>query len=409
MQSTLNQTNPDAWAQLAPLLDDAMAELSETDRTVLVLRYFENQTARETAASLRMEEDTVQKRATRALEKLRKFFTRRGVALSAAAIAGAVSANSVQAAPAGLAVKISLVAAKGAMASGSTLALVKGAWNLMMWGKVKMAAVIGSALLLTASTTIIILDQSNPSRMDAFLPDANLTHFRTAPPMAVVQPTHVLEAHGAPTITMGRKENEKLIGRDISFKLMFSTAYGIDWPHLLFLTDAPTNNYDYLVTETNRAHERLQAEIKKVTGYAGRKEVRPVEVYLLKANPEAPTKLRGSNERYTRYAKSDPAGYGKGSTIYHGNYNSYPTLPALIADLEYRFGKPVLDRTGMTNHSGLVVDWDFNRIHIPKGYFFAQAMREHNETLKQALHDQLGLELVPSREPVEVLVVEKVK
>ena len=29
--------------------------------------------------------------------------------------------------------------------------------------------------------------------------------------------------------------------------------------------------------------------------------------------------------------------------------------------------------------------------------------------LKQALLDQLGLELVPSREPIEMLVVEKVK
>ena len=34
----------------------------------------------------------------------------------------------------------------------------------------------------------------------------------------------------------------------------------------------------------------------------------------------------------------------------------------------------------------------------------------HNfENLKQSLLDQLGLELVPSREPIEVLVVEKAK
>ena len=29
--------------------------------------------------------------------------------------------------------------------------------------------------------------------------------------------------------------------------------------------------------------------------------------------------------------------------------------------------------------------------------------------MKQALHDQLGLDLVPSREPIEMLVVRKAK
>ncbi|MEI9866134.1 MAG: sigma-70 family RNA polymerase sigma factor [Limisphaerales bacterium] len=66
MQSTLNEPENEAWTQLAPLLDDAMAELGEADRTALVLRYFENKSAREIAAALRMEESTAQKRVARA-------------------------------------------------------------------------------------------------------------------------------------------------------------------------------------------------------------------------------------------------------------------------------------------------------------------------------------------------------
>jgi RNA polymerase sigma factor (sigma-70 family) len=62
MQSTLNQPNADVWTQLAPLLDEAMNELGETDRTPLVPRYFENKSAREIAAALRMEENAAQKR-----------------------------------------------------------------------------------------------------------------------------------------------------------------------------------------------------------------------------------------------------------------------------------------------------------------------------------------------------------
>ena len=51
--------------EIQRLLDDALAELGEADRTVLVLRFFENKTAREIAEALRMEEGAAQKRVTR--------------------------------------------------------------------------------------------------------------------------------------------------------------------------------------------------------------------------------------------------------------------------------------------------------------------------------------------------------
>ncbi len=71
-------------------------------------------------------EDAAKKRVSRALEKLRKFFTKRGVVLTTASIAGAISANSVQAAPATLTKSVTAMAmAKGATASGSTVTLIK--------------------------------------------------------------------------------------------------------------------------------------------------------------------------------------------------------------------------------------------------------------------------------------------
>ena len=95
-----------------------MGRLGEKDRNAIVLRFFENKNLREVGAALGASEDAAKMRVNRALEKLRKFFTKRGVTLSAAAIAGAVSANSVQAAPAALAKTISAVAvAKGAAAA----------------------------------------------------------------------------------------------------------------------------------------------------------------------------------------------------------------------------------------------------------------------------------------------------
>src|SRR5882724_11925735 len=142
MQSTLNEFESEAWPQIAPVLDDVMMRLGERDRNAIVLRFFENKNLREVGAAIGASEDAAKMRVNRALEKLRKIFGKRGVTFSAAAIAGAVSTNSVQAAPVGLAKTISAVAiAKGAAAGGSTLTLVKGALKIMAWTKMKTAVI----------------------------------------------------------------------------------------------------------------------------------------------------------------------------------------------------------------------------------------------------------------------------
>ena len=90
----------ETWNQIAPLLDGALEKLGQKDHDALVLRFFENKNFSEVGAALGASEDAAKMRVNRALEKLRKFFTKRGVTLSSVAIAGAVSTNSVQAAPA---------------------------------------------------------------------------------------------------------------------------------------------------------------------------------------------------------------------------------------------------------------------------------------------------------------------
>jgi RNA polymerase sigma factor (sigma-70 family) len=94
------------WQQLAPHLEAAMSQLAERDRTLLLLRFYENKSGPETAALLGIGEAAAQKGTARALEKLRKVFGKRGITLSAAGIAGADSANAVQSAPASLAAAI---------------------------------------------------------------------------------------------------------------------------------------------------------------------------------------------------------------------------------------------------------------------------------------------------------------
>jgi RNA polymerase sigma factor (sigma-70 family) len=167
MQSALtdNAATDADWRLLAPYLEAAMSQLGTGDRTLLALRFYENKSGQEAAALLGIKEAAAHKRTARALEKLRKFFTRRGVVLSAAAIAGAVSANSVQAAPVALAKSVTAVAiAKGAAASGSTLPLVKGALKIMAWTKAKTVIAVSAWVLLTVGTVtpIMIYNQAKP-------------------------------------------------------------------------------------------------------------------------------------------------------------------------------------------------------------------------------------------------------
>jgi RNA polymerase sigma factor (sigma-70 family) len=99
------------WSLIEGLLDEGMDALDETDRSVIVLRYFENKSLREVGATLGTSDDAAQKRVSRAVERLREFFTKRGVIVGASGLAVGISANAVQAAPAGLAAAISTAAA----------------------------------------------------------------------------------------------------------------------------------------------------------------------------------------------------------------------------------------------------------------------------------------------------------
>jgi hypothetical protein len=159
MESTLNEIKTDAaWQQMAPMLEEAMLRLGQTDRDALVLRFFEGRSLNEVGSALGASEDAAKKRVNRAVEKLRGFFTRRGVVLPATVFMAAISANSVQAAPAALATAITAIGvAKGASASGSTLTLIKGALKIMAWTKAKTAIVVGVAVILATVTTSFTL------------------------------------------------------------------------------------------------------------------------------------------------------------------------------------------------------------------------------------------------------------
>ena len=142
----MNEPAHDPWPAIAPVLDDAMAALSGSDRTALVLRYFENQDLRTVGHTLGLSDDAAQKRVARALERLRSLLTRRGAVISTAALATVLGNEAASAAiPPGLAATLSVTALTAAPAA-ATAAATGLSWKTLTlhslyFMKIKQAAI----------------------------------------------------------------------------------------------------------------------------------------------------------------------------------------------------------------------------------------------------------------------------
>src|SRR2546430_4411706 len=138
MNELLSAGSDVSWEHIAPHLDAALDGLSEPDRDALLLRYFERKSAREIAEILGTSEDAAQKRVSRAVERLRDFFAKRGVTVGASGLVVVVSANAVQAAPVGLAVTLSTA---GALV-GTTIATTLENIAMTATQKILVAAIV---------------------------------------------------------------------------------------------------------------------------------------------------------------------------------------------------------------------------------------------------------------------------
>jgi RNA polymerase sigma factor (sigma-70 family) len=151
--------NPDTapdWEHLRPLLDDAMSGLSEPEYDALVLRFFQNQDFRSVGEAIGVSDDTAQKRVARALEKLREVLAHRGFGSTVAILSSVVSANAVQAAPAGLSSSIAAAALAGAAVTTSTAIVAAKTIALTTFQK----ALIAGAFIAVAGAGIFAARQA---------------------------------------------------------------------------------------------------------------------------------------------------------------------------------------------------------------------------------------------------------
>jgi len=119
-EAVMLKTNeePDRWAEVAPLLDEAVGNLDEADRSAVLLRFFERRPLAEVGGALGISEEAARKRVSRAVEKLRSQLEQKGIATTSTGIAAVLLAHAAEAVPTALTASVASAATATAAATG---------------------------------------------------------------------------------------------------------------------------------------------------------------------------------------------------------------------------------------------------------------------------------------------------
>jgi uncharacterized protein (TIGR03435 family) len=192
-------------------------------------------------------------------------------------------------------------------------------------------------------------------------------------------------ANGGGGVWVGSRMSVK----NYSVSDLIDNAYGFGYTRTVFVADMPPDRYDVMATVPGGSDELLKNELKKRYGLTAHSEMRGADVLLLKVqnpNPPGLKPHRGDDGNSSSWMGGD----GK-ITIQNQK------LSGFIGTIDSRVGVPVLDETGLTGNCDLHLQWKREPGESDKAAFV------------RALREQLGFELVPSRKPIKMLIVEKAK
>ncbi len=179
--------------------------------------------------------------------------------------------------------------------------------------------------------------------------------------------------------------NGKMLGMARSLNNLFAQAYDASKYRTVFGIKMPEDRYDFIANlpEDNRA--ALRREIERQFNLTAKTEKRKTDVLLLTVKNRNVRGLRSSTN-------NSPVNNNNGAGFY---LDTNVPLSNLAGFLENYFEIPVVDRTGLAGRFDISIRW-------------GAGDWEHRNTdaLKKVILEELGLELVPSREEIDMLVVE---
>jgi len=134
------------WEEISPKLDEALNQLSDDDRQVLLLRFFNRHSMREVGLALGVSEDAAKMRVSRAVNRLRTQLNV-GAACTAAVLAALLAERSAEAAPGPLITRLSALKLPAVVGVSGVLA------SCLRVGLGKLA--IGAATLVLVSAVTV--------------------------------------------------------------------------------------------------------------------------------------------------------------------------------------------------------------------------------------------------------------
>jgi uncharacterized protein (TIGR03435 family) len=213
--------------------------------------------------------------------------------------------------------------------------------------------------------------------------ELNSRTLESLPPSAfILRPTQ-FSRNGGGVWTGGRR-----LLRGGSIQTLIANAYDSSELRMVLPADVPADRFDFLSTMSGDWKPELRDQIKKRFGLVAHKETREVEVFRLRVNNPNPSHLKKHN-------RPDDSSSWTGATQSMEIKNQ--SLDGFVGSIESNMGQPILDETGLSGNYDLQLNWR------------SKPGESVTDAFRRALLEQLGLELVPDRAPIEVLVVEKVR
>jgi len=264
----------------------------------------------------------------------------------------------------------------------------------------KTAAAMGAGLLLvggiTGTLAFVKWEEADASRVasngDAEAwrhPTNSFAMIEQAAPQVRILPTKFPNSFNN---LKGNASGLKWVGIGTPITTIAWVAYDAHPARVLFETPPPNAKYDFITSLPEGSLEGLQQELKRTLGFVGHRETRETDVLVLRVqNPNAPGLRPGT--------MGGTQNWGQGGRYYCDDVPLSSTnraLQGLTQFLEQSFKMPVLDETGLSQTFNIDLRW--NARHA-----------RPREAIREALLNQLGLELAASREPVEMLVMEKAR